>query len=158
MNYWPTIHWPPFEDELDRIPELELQYEPRELGFAENLRKGDWVFIYRTKTGPTFNTEVNEKMIEIFRIREKHSGVISLYTAKSGQWMRRLGDFKGGRRWEEWFVELEKTHHRGLIPRTEVNRILGFKPGNTFRSYGPKGCGLNLISESQGKQFIELLK
>ena len=39
MNYWLTIHWPPFEDELDRIPEFELQHDPPELGFDKYPEK-----------------------------------------------------------------------------------------------------------------------
>ena len=48
MNYWITIHWPPFEDELNRIPELELKYDPLDLGFENQLIRGDWVYVYRT--------------------------------------------------------------------------------------------------------------
>lgn len=43
----------------------------------------------------------------------------------------------------------------GVVPRTEVARVLGFSPDYTFRAFGEAQSGLKEISESQ---FSELAK
>jgi hypothetical protein len=160
MNYWLTIHWPPFEDELNRIPEVEIQFNPSEVGLHNLLHKGDLVFVYRTITGPSFFKETERgEIVEINRMAEKSSGIKKIFTVKSEGWLKRKEEeWKNSRRWGEWYAELSETGYSGNIPRITVNQALGFKAGNTFRRYGPKGCGLNLLSEATGQKFLSLLK
>ena len=122
MNYWLTTHWPPFEDELDRIPEIEVKEDPIDLeDYADLLRKGDLVFVYKFKQG---GEPYKDKDRIIHRIKAELNGIDAIFTVKSEGWLER--DIIG-RRFSKWYAELQKTKFQGFVPKVKVNEILGYK-------------------------------
>jgi len=152
MNYWFTVHWPEFEHEKGiRIPDIEVEKDPRELGYFDLLKIGDLVFVYRTKRGDPSILPNGKKL---YRPVEKSNGLKAIYTVASG-WQHR--EYPGIRTWK-WYAEMAETGYSGFISQERTNEILGYKPDNPFRNVGIGGSKLLLITEKQAKVFLRYFK
>jgi hypothetical protein len=149
VNYWFSVHWPEFAHEKGiRIPDIEVEEDPRKLGYLDLLKIGDIVFIYRTKSGRPSILPDGKK---IHRPRKKTNGIEDVYKVSSG-WKYR--EIPGIRTWK-WFAEMERAGYKGYVDREQVNDILGYARNNVFRNFGVGGCQLLLITEQQAKEFFK---
>lgn len=162
MKYWLTTHWPPLEDvKEDGGPHgINLKEGQEEVGADINV--GDYVFIYQSETGYT-EIRTNKKG-EDQRIKSKRGrgGIIALELVSS-----RLQIIEDsvltryvGRESISWRGKVKTTivSEDGFIPRSNINRVLGYKRGYSFRGFGTKNSGLKELTLDQYVVLRELFK
>ena len=159
MKYWLTTHWPPLEDAEDGGPHgINLQAGQEDVG-AE-IKPGDHVFIYQSETG---YTEIRtDKKGEEQRIKSKRGrgGIIAI--EQVSEKLRIIKDAPPtryvGRVSVTWKGRVDTTivSEDGFIPRSDVNRVLGYEEGYSFRGYGTKHSGLAQLTSEQYKALSKL--
>ena len=144
MNYWFTIHWPQFDKEKNiRIPEIEIQEHPDNLGYLSSLKKGDLVFVYGTKGGQP--SKVGNKTYR--RPTEKKNGIKAIYTVASDGWLRRN---ELGIRYGMWYATMAETDYHGNVPKEKANEILGYKKEEQLPPHWPGWMRLKTYNKRTG--------
>lgn len=161
MNYWITTHWPPRTDNPTREPSGVWLPEGRQQAGVE-LRVGDPVLIYESRSG---RTELRERAdgstYEVKSVRGKE-GILAITRAVEGIHRDRTikeTRYKTGRPicWC-WKAATELLSSNGFVPRTELNRVLGYKPTYNLRGFGDHKSGLKRISKTDYEALLGIFK
>lgn len=156
MKYWLTVHWPPRKDKPGSLGAGVWVPDRREAAGAD-LVNGDRVLVYESRTGRPevrISPDGTRTIVRCIRGRE---GIVLLGKALSrlqaddGSTPKRYAD--GTQIWWRWHAPLGDLSRSGFVPRREVNKVLGYKPGYNFRGFGGRHSGLQKISR---EQFEEL--
>ena len=159
MKYWLTTHWPPIPQDKVQYP-LRVWIEDGKESVGRSLATGDRVLVYETKYGPPRRvTGVSGSARKVASIPGRQ-GIVSATIAtgalaKDASFEKFIYD-DGSQRWWCWHAPLQATLTKGLVPRMEVNRVLGYKPGYVFRGFGARGSGLKEITKTQYSELVEL--
>jgi hypothetical protein len=157
MNYWITTQWPPRVDESENVHSgVYLPHGRQDAG--RDLKPGDLIFIYESKTGRTKITKDLFGNATTIKTRNGREGVVCLLRAKTGI----MEDFDeleskytdGSTEWWKWYADTEPIRETGFVPRTKVNAILRYKPNYLLRAFGDEKSGLKKITK---EQFTALL-
>lgn len=150
-SYWITTHWPPLVDRPHQ-QNVYLQDQHRD---NCPIKIGDMVVVYEYKTGPTL---VVPQAGERVKRARGHEGVIlaaevvSDFRRRPPEVARQEYDERDSMYWG-WEAEM-KPLARGVVPRIEVNRVLGFAESHRFYGFN-HGKGYQRITRGQ---FDELLQ
>ena len=60
--------------------------------------------------------------------------------------------------WWRWRAKLELLSRSGFVPRSEINKILGYKSKNYFRGFGDKKSGLKNIGKDEFETLVEIFR
>ncbi len=159
MNYWITSHWPPFADDKPTLSSPDPEYHYRvylpdgRQSAGRELRKGDLLFIYESKTGRPLKSER--------RYASGRMGVIALVSAltsileKPNEEPEEYMD--GSSICWKWQAET-KVKKLGFCSHDNVCRILRFKKGYTFHGFGDQHSGLKKLSEKQFESLSDFFE
>lgn len=151
MNYWLTVHWPPYEDEDEDAGWrywvfLSEGYQQA----GRDLQPGDRIFIYETLSAPRVRRD--ERFVAIRR--PGRQGIIALVRA-SGSIEPDLDAepeiYEDGRELCWRFHAQTQLEREGFLPLIEVRRILDYRAQYYLRIPG----GLRKLA---GAQFDRLLQ
>jgi len=155
MNYWITTHWPPFLQDKPTLSSPDPQYHYRvylpdgreEAG--QEMMKGDYVFIYESKTGRPLRNGRNyaygrQSVIALVR-------TTSPIQEKSDEEPEEYAD--GSIICWKWQAETQEQEI-GFCSRVNVCRALGYREGYTFRGFGDKHSGLKKLSKKQYEALL----
>lgn len=161
MNCWITTHWPPSEDEPDNIAKGLWLPDGREAA-GKDVRKGDMVVVYQTKTGKIEEKrQPDGKKFFVRRLKGKE-GIIAIAEAQGplredkGSTPKRYTD--GSERWWRWYTPLKIKTRSGFLSRERLNKILSYKPNNLLRGFGDLKSGLKNISREEFEQILDAFK
>lgn len=159
MNYWLTTHWPALEGQEDSAETgIYLPDEREEAG--EDIRPGDMVLIYESRTGRTVVREDvhgNKHYIKSVPGRE---GIVSIAEVQTP--LLRDNDSEVTRYadsteiWWRWYAVANPVSSNGYVPRVEVNRVLGYKNNYPMRALGERHSGLKKLTKEQYYKLVEL--
>ncbi len=152
-SYWITTHWPPLVDQ----PHQQNVYLQDQHCDGCPINVGDMVVVYEFKSGPTLVVPETGKKVKRAPGRE---GVV-LAAEVVGEFRRRPPEV-ARQEYEErdsmyWGWEADtKALARGLVPRVEVNRILGYSNGHRFFGFN-HGKGYKQIERGQFDEMLQRL-
>lgn len=141
MNHWVTTQWPPQADQPESPPDGVYLPDGREEAGAD-LREGDLVLIYQSRTG---RTEIRHRPAgtreRVRSIRGKE-GIVAIARARDGLSEREGStptEYQNGTRiWWRWWTRVELLSRSGFVPRIELNRVLGYDPTYSLRGFGDR--------------------
>jgi len=141
MRYWLTVHWPPLQEW--RTPPLGVYLTDGREEAGQDLRPGDLIFIYQTKTGKT------RKDAKPYRLGRQ--GIVFLVKA-AGKIQERSEEeperFKDGTtRWWKWQADARLKEY-GFCPRQIVCQVLGYDSNYNFRGFGEQHSGLAQLEKT----------
>lgn len=131
MNYWLTIHWPPYKGEENSKGRIYIFLPKKHKQKGINIQEGDLVFVYETKTGRKWKNRSGDRIVGcqcIFALAKAKSQ-LKPHDKKPIEYEN------GSEIWWAWKIETElvkKCH----IPRKDVCRILGYSQNYYFRGFG----------------------
>ena len=145
MNFWITTHWPPLEGHEN----VEWRYhiflpDGREQA-GEELRPGDLIFIYESKTGRPLSNSTRKYIVG-------REGIVALVEAKS-----RVVEHNNVTPEEyadgsvicwKWQARTE-VNRMGFCSRIQVCRALGYNRNYTLRGFGDHRSGLKKLTMEQ---------
>ena len=159
MRYWITTHWPPLADSKREYGGIYIPDGKQ--AAAADLAPGDRILIYETQSAPAelrHHPDGREEWVKhlpgqggIFAICEARKGI--RYNSRSA-----TREYRGGRRirWC-WQGETTLVNASGFVPRSTVNRMLGFSPAYTLHGFG-RGSGVREITEEEYLELVEAFK
>ncbi len=161
MKYWLTVHWPQLQDRSVRYP-LRVWLQDGTQSAGNGLDAGDRVLIYETKFGPT------RLLPGVGGIKREapslvgRQGIIIIAEA-IGPLTQDLSFEKieyadGSQRWWCWHAPLRALAEDGFVPRTEVNRVLGYSPNYLFRGFGTFNSGLKELTALEYSALVEVYR
>ena len=162
MNYWLTTHWPPRENEVKQDPPgVWLPNDGREKAGTE-LRAGDYVLIYESRSG---RTEIRESVdgttcrVKSLPGRERVIAITCALEPVQRKPGIPVATYVDGTRihWC-WQARTELVSSNGSVPRHELNRILGYKASYNLRGFGDLKSGLKLLTKTECDQLIAVFK
>lgn len=161
MRYWLTVHWPKLPPHIERYP-LRVWIQDGKESAGEKLSVGDRVLVYETKYGPTRRlTGTDGTTREVASPIGKH-GIVAVAEATSAlvknHSFEKFKYAEGSERWWCWHASLIPLHEYGYVPRTEVNRVLGYGPKYQFRGFGAQHSGLKEIAKEEYEALLEIFK
>jgi hypothetical protein len=161
MNWWVTTHWPPREDDPDNIANGLWLPDGREAA-GKDVRKGDMVVVYQTKTGrKEVKIQPDGQKLFIKRLKGK-GGVIAITEAQGPLRTDKDSATKeytdGSKIWWRWYTPLKIKTRSGFLSRERLNKILGFASNNPLRGFGDLKSGLKKISREEFEQILEAFK
>lgn len=161
MNYWITTHWPPRAGNPKREPSGVWLPEGRQQAGVE-LRAGDHVLIYESRSGRTeLRVRADGSTSEVRSVRGKE-GIIAVVRAQES--IHRNPDttvtkyVNGTEICWSWQAATELLSSNGFVPRTEINRVLGYKPSYNLRGFGDRKSGLKRISKDEYETLVAIFK
>lgn len=159
-NYWITTHWPPRVGQDNPNDNTSGVWLPdgREAA-GRDLKKGDKVFIYQSRSGrPELHKKLDGSQEIIRSIRGKE-GIIAVCEAQDSIYAQPDSEpttyTDGTTLWWRWYAPLKILSKSGFVHRERVNPTLGYSPDYPLRGFGDHRSGLKKISE---QQFNDLLK
>ena len=162
MNYWMTTHWPPRTDEEKSNIGLGVWISERCRSVGNDLRPGDKVIIYQSRSGRPEIFEKADGTSETIGCHTGKEGIIALGEATTDVYL--LKDVKpskytdGTEVWWRWHADLKLISQSGFVPRLEINKILGYKSNYNFRGFGDNHSGLKRIKESEFTSLVEIFR
>lgn len=145
MNYWLTTHWPPLEgDESQKWLYWVFLPDGREQA-GEDLRPGDLVFVYESKTGRPLRNQAR-------RYLPGDQGIVALVEAVSP-----IEEDSGSAREDyadgstiKWSWRAKtKVQRTGFLSRQETCRAIGYKENYSMRGFGNLKSGLKKLTSEQ---------
>jgi len=144
MKYWLTVHWPPLQEWAK--PPLGVYLADGRQMAGQDLRSGDLIFIYQSKTG---RPRADAKPYRLGR-----EGLVFLVRATTGieEYPEESPEiYKGGQTlWWKWQAKT-KLEEYGFCPRQIVCQVLGYNPNYHFRGFRRSG-----LARLDKTQFNEL--
>lgn len=160
MNYWLNIHWPPLQqhkpDPPSPLPDPEYHYRvylPNGRQDAgQELRKGDHIFIYETKTG---RARKDGKKYSGGR-----QGIIALVWALTPILPADVDPdeyLDGSIILWKWQARTQ-VKELGFCSHDDVCRILGYNKEWTFRGFGDQHSGLRRLGKREFKSLLRAFR
>jgi len=161
-RYWLTSHWPPLKGK--RLVAGVWIKDGKQAAGAD-LRPGDKLLIYETKTGPS--ELIRHQDGSTTRLpRERGDGRIIMIaevdeklhvdqTSKPKEYVGRKPI------WWLWFASATPISTSGFVPREEVNRVLTKKSGRkynlnyNFRGFGELNSGLKELDKEEFQLLVQ---
>lgn len=159
MNYWITTHWPGRIDSEDNTPWGIYLPNGREKAGVD-LSIGDLVLLYQSKTGRPEMVISANGMCQIIGRKQGKEGIVVIakvvgnLEASGSETPTKYAD--GSQIWWRWSAPTEAIITDSFVHRKDVNRILGYKAGNSLRGFGDCHSGLMKISKGVFDAFVEL--
>jgi len=155
MNYWITVHYPPWEGDKPSplLPDPEYYYRiylpDGRQSAGEELQPSDYVFIYESKTGKALKSGI--------RYRKGKYGVVALVKALSSIIENPESKpeeylYSPPINWK-WQVSTQ-IKELGFCSHDNVCKILEYSTDYTFLGFGDHHSGLKKLT---AEQFIRLL-
>ena len=153
MNYWITTHWPRREDESVDNPPSDIWVQDGHQHVISRVLRGDLVFIYESKTGPTVVRRYTDGTTQRRRCRKGRGGIVAIaeVTAKAyeSEDSRPEERADGTTMWWRYCAPTRSANSTGFLPREQVARLLGFSDRYPFRGSGDGHSGLKQITEEE---------
>ena len=159
MNYWITTHWPPTVDDDDPGTGTGVWVPEGRQQAADDMRAGDHVAIYQAKSGPIEIREVQGGTTINIGRKPGREGMICYGTVDSC--ISAISDSrpqkyaKGREIWWRWYAGVSVLSRTGFVKRSDVLRILDYKPTWSLHGFGDYQSGLKRISESKFNSLVQ---
>jgi len=161
VNYWLNIHWPPLQEDKPEppspLPDPEYHYRvylpDGRQNAGEDLKQGDYVFIYETKTGRARKgagkyAPGRQGIIALVR-------VLTPIMEKPDEQPEEYLD--GSVLWWKWQAR-SQVRQLGFCSRRDVCSILGYSKDYNFRGYGEARSGLRKLTKEQFDSLLEYFR
>jgi len=154
-KYWITTHWPPeIETDLDYTVWL---YDGTE-HVGSLMEPGDRVWIYQSKGGRLIIRQWPHGSKYKLKRKQGKEGIIALVELTS-----KLYDSGGTperydndtERWWRWRADTRLVNQSGLVPREQLNSLLGYRRNFGFRAFGDGHSGVKHIDETLHRQIMQ---
>jgi hypothetical protein len=145
-RYWFTTHWPPYDHDGPDILNIYIQEQYRHA--VDGMGPGDKVFVYEFRSGPNVTNEEGEVIHRRLPGREAvvcEAEITTNLHVRPG-YVPEHFEGRGIRnfRWEA----LTGRRVHGVVPRKQVNRILGYREGYVYYGFNG-GRGIKEISPEE---------
>jgi hypothetical protein len=142
MGYWLTAHWPPLQEWAK--PPLGVYLADGRQEAGQDLRPGDLVFIYQTKTGKP------RKDGKPYRLGREALVFLVRATTRIKEFSEEEREvYKDGTTlWWKWQAKTSLEEY-GFCPRQIVCQVLGYNPNYNFRGFGKQHSGLLPLDKTQ---------
>ena len=163
MKYWLTSHWPPLKG---KKPSVGVWIQHKKQAAGKDLRPGDQLLIYETRSGPTELITLTDRSTAREGREGGSEGIImiaevdeKLHVDRSSEPKEYVGKKKP--MWWRWVASATKISESGFVPRKEVNRVLKtrsgrtYKPSHNFRGFGDLKSGLKQIDETEYQALVK---
>ena len=154
MNYWLTLHWPPYVDENE---DAQWKYGVfvaegyQQIG--RDLQPGDRVFVYETLSAP----RVKRGKQFVGPKRRGQQGIVALVRAVGSLKSDPKAEpeiYEDGRELCWRFYAKTELEREAFLPLQEVRRVLGYKDQYYFRIRG----GLRKLKKAQFDGLLQQFK
>ena len=145
MNYWLTVHWPPYKGEEDSEGRIWVFIPKKHKQKGINIKKGDLIFVYETETGRKQKNRPGDRFIVGCQC------IFALAKAKSKlkPHDKEPTEYEDGSEiWWAWKIETELVSYCN-ISRADVCSILDYSQNYYF-------MGFRCVKELTNKQFNDL--
>jgi hypothetical protein len=158
VNYWLTTQWPPREDESVAPPTDVWVPDGREAA-GKDLREGDLILIYQSRSGPTEIRRHPDGTEKYVRCIQGEEGIVAIARV-----LDRFSEIEGSNPtaykeknpiWWRWKAPVDLISRSGHVPRFEVNKVLGYNPTYGFRGFGDYHSGLKRMA-LRGNEWVNL--
>lgn len=159
MNYWITTHWPPRVDDDDSEIGTGVCVAEKCRRAANDMRTGDYVAVYETKSGRTEIRELQDGTIIRCPCNPGREGMICYGTIDAA--ISAIPDSQpqkyadGSEIWWRWYAPVTILSRSGFVNRADVLRILGYNPSYSLRGFGDYHSGLKKIGESEFNALVK---
>ena len=159
MNYWITTHWPPRINVGESSPGTGVWLPDGRQQAAHDMRAGDYVLVYETKSGRTEIRRFQDGTTTEVPCKPGREGLIcygkieSPVSAIPGSQPKQY--VNGTKIWWRWHAPVSVFSRSGFVERTAVLEVLDYNPTYNLHGFGDYHYGLKKINESQ---FNELVK
>ena len=153
MNYWITTHWPPRVDEDESITETGVWLAQGRQQAANDMRLGDYVAIYETKSGPTeirtrsngttFKVDCKPGRGEMICYGKVDSCISAILDSRPTKYADR------NEIWWRWYAPVSILSRTGFVSRLELLQILGYSHNYNLHGFGDYHSGLKKITEAE---------
>ncbi|MBN1862669.1 MAG: hypothetical protein JW790_03395 [Dehalococcoidales bacterium] len=157
MNYWMTTHWPPFLKDKPNPPSplpdpgyFYRVYLPdgREQA-GQEMREGDYVFIYESKTGRTL------KNGEEYAVgRQGVVALVRVFTSIQEIPSEEPDEYQDGSiicwKWQA----ITQVKELGFCSRDNVCRILDYSADYAFHGFGDQHSGLKRLTREEFEPLL----
>lgn len=129
MNYWITAHWPPHDTDFEGAY-CGVWIQNGKEHAAAQLKKGDLIFKYESRTGPSRKVVLPDGRTINQACRSGRMGVIALMEATSDLYDKHPEPTEytdGSQRWWRYFADAVSKDEDGFVSLAKLNRLLGYK-------------------------------
>ncbi len=158
MNYWLTTHWPPRVDDDESVAGTGVWVPEGRQQAAEDMRPGDYVAVYESRSGRIENRTLPDGTTIKVPCKLGREGMICYGTADSR--IRAIQDAHpeayadGTEVWWRWYTPVSILSRTGFVPRSDLLKVLGYKPLYRLRGFGDRRSGLKKITEGQFRALV----
>ena len=159
MNYWITTHWPPRNNDDESSTGTGVWVPEGRQQAADDLKKGDLIVIYETKSGRTEIRESLDGSIEEISCKPGREGMICYGQVESS--VSAIPDSQPNRYvdgteiWWRWYAQVSILSRSGFLKRSNVLEILGYNSTWNLRGFGDYHSGLKKISRSEYNALVK---
>ena len=159
MNYWLTTQFPALEGRNSSKDWSVWLPHGRQRGGID-LKPGDQVFIYESKTGRTVikkDVSGNERKIRSTRGRQGVVALVEATTAVEEDPSEEETEYAGGEKiWWKWKAQTKKIFTSGFVPLKTYLKIMGHSPKGFLKGYGESKSGLKKLTKEQFDQILTI--
>lgn len=156
MNYWLTTQFPALEGQNPSKDWSVWLPHGRQRGGID-LKPGDLVFIYESKTGRTVikkDVSGNERRIRSTLGRQGVVALVKATTAVEEDPSEIETVYAGGKKiWWKWKAQTKKIFTSGFVPLKTYLKIMGHSPNGFLKGYGESKSGLKKLTKEQFDQI-----
>jgi RecB family endonuclease NucS len=162
IRYWITTHWPQYQsDSSPHKRGVYLQAGHQNVGRL--LAAGDKVLIYESATGKTRIEGLVDGSTRAIPLKPGRSGIVTVADLKNI--LTAVDPSEAHQQYTDgteknWAWKAETSHHvsNGFVSRIELNRVLGYAPGNVLRGFRDQHSGLKEIRKNDYDKLITIFK
>jgi hypothetical protein len=159
MQFWLTTHWPPTEWDPTDFRQHGVYLPHGRESAANDMEKGDLVFIYESKTGRLVRERYPDGSHEdVPRLlgREGIGALAEVLRKPVEDEESEEEEYSDSTRiWWRYYAPTKPINSKGFVPRQDVAKILGYKVNYPFRGFGDAHSGLKKLDYEEYKALLK---